>query len=1383
MSERKRKGPIRWRLWAVVAVIVAVVGAGGLWGVNELWQHQKGKQAKLHLAAAREATAEDDFAAAAINYRAYVEKFPEDTQVLGEYGEVLLKLMAEAEGTDLSRLWSKAADAYEQLARILPDEAKQSKVDALEELAALYISVGRFDDVLYNVDRWLSLEPDSVKARVLRADALIADDKAGDAIKDLEKYVDKFPGEAEFYTRLIRLRVGPERDLDRAKYWVEKALEACPDSWSVHLAAYFHAKAIEEEADAQRYLDEALRMAPDDVRVLVTATQHALLQSDFAKAKTYLDRARPAASDSRGDRRLVLMAEAQWARGQPEKVEQVRVAEALRAEARNASVPLLSLAAELYVQAGEFEKADACIERLDTLPAAKKRLPTIRGARQLAAGNATEAVELLEEGLANEPTNGTAAFLLGLAHLQTGSPTAALAAFRQASVLGPKAIEPRLHVARLAASSGEYSEARTQVMAILRLNPDHAEAMRLEMRLDLQDLSADTARDAEALAGLQGRLAAALEADPEDPELIGLSAAAHLLGGQKDQAEDLRESKRSVPALAESMSLGLAELYVRDGKTDEALELLRETWKQHPASAAVGGRLVGLLVREDHLDEATKKVEAVEDTDLRARLWQTFGMAANRADKTDAAVKAFEHAAALLPKDVPTRQWLLRFKSVTDDRDRADELVKEIGEIEGEDGQIAKVERARLLLMRKEQEPKGVAEAIQILETAAAKRPTWSLPTLMLAQIHDEKGDTLAAIDRYAQALSQDPELADGPLAVRYAILLKRERRFEEADAVMTKVSGRQPDSPAVLLQLAEQKSREGDWNAAADLAAELLEQHPDSAMLAAMTADARLQAKDPQEAVRIAREAAKRAPDAVEPLQVLVAALVAMKDTDQAEREVRSFLQSHEKDAAAHILLGRVLSNSGRMAEADKAYERAALLASDQAPILGAVGAYFGLRGDRERQLEYLRKSIALQGLDPDASPAVAGVLLASTQPADRDAGAQMVEQAMAAAEGAGGDPDPTLLVLSANVLASRPEPDYEEAIARLNQALAKAPRLLDAYRLLGRIHGVRGHLDAAYEVCSRGLKEARSEDPLLLMQRGRVAMAQRQWRAAEADFEEALKVSPQNPMPQGALALAIERGAGEVTEPERRLKRAEDLFVARCEQNPTRSVFLIDRLQFLDRRERYAAVKALTEKLHPEMDDPQAVRFAAASMVVLTKSDAAPKEWGLRVLDGLATAGYRLNNVRVVKGVGLEIQGRIDEAESVLRQVVEAEPDNGGAINALAWVYCEDKNDPQRAFDLLDPYVREHRNQLEALDTYGVVLFRLGKTTESIAVFEECLEKTQPETVVEVAAKFHLGRAMHKDGRIADGKRLMSEARDDKSSEKALSKQERKEAEELLP
>ncbi len=133
--------------------------------------------------------------------------------------------------------------------------------------------------------------------------------------------------------------------------------------------------------------------------------------------------------------------------------------------------------------------------------------------------------------------------------------------------------------------------------------------------------------------------------------------------------------------------------------------------------------------------------------------------------------------------------------------------------------------------------------------------------------------------------------------------------------------------------------------------------------------------------------------------------------------------------------------------------------------------------------------------------------------------------------------------------------------------------------------------------------------------------------------------------------------------------------------------------------------------------------------------------------------------DNPRYVLGYAQirEQQGRYDEAISTYEQFLEKSPGNVLAINNLAALLADHRDDEQslkKAKELADKLAATDQPAL--LDTLGWVHYRLGEYTEAVKVLTGVVEKAPDVPVF----NYHLGMAYLKQGNKQAARDYLSKA-----------------------
>jgi len=111
------------------------------------------------------------------------------------------------------------------------------------------------------------------------------------------------------------------------------------------------------------------------------------------------------------------------------------------------------------------------------------------------------------------------------------------------------------------------------------------------------------------------------------------------------------------------------------------------------------------------------------------------------------------------------------------------------------------------------------------------------------------------------------------------------------------------------------------------------------------------------------------------------------------------------------------------------------------------------------------------------------------------------------------------------------------------------------------------------------------------------------------------------------------------------------------------------------------------------------------------------------------------------------LPTTGRSEEAAQLYTQILTIEPDNVIAMNNLAWIMCEEREEQdkyQQALELTQRGLKIAPDYIDLIDTRGVVYYRMGELNKAIQDFNMCITLYPKGTPAAVASRFHLARAL---------------------------------------
>ena len=369
---------------------------------------------------------------------------------------------------------------------------------------------------------------------------------------------------------------------------------------------------------------------------------------------------------------------------------------------------------------------------------------------------------------------------------------------------------------------------------------------------------------------------------------------------------------------------------------------------------------------------------------------------------------------------------------------------------------------------------------------------------------------------------------------------------------------------------------------------------------------------------------------------------------------------------------------------------------------------------------------------------------------------------------------PGDTDALVAYALLAMRAE-DLGKARGAMDQLVGRAdinPNLALAYM------AVLQKQDAGTEgiaFLEKALKRTPDEFGLRLLYARMLADAQR-YEQARLQFTMLLEQAPDNTDVIYALGL-LNLQAGKVDEAEQNFRalnkyndRADEaaFYLGQIEESRQRhaaalvhykavkegpNVFparlrVISLLATQDKTDEALAAIAAT----PVEGDEQKVQLTLLHAEVLTQ--AGRRDEAMALFDGALNGRYDMT-LLYNRAMLAEQMGRLDILEADLRTIIEREPENSQALNALGYTLADRTNRHAEALEFIKRALAASPNDFFILDSMGWVLYRLGRLEEAVGYLEKARQlRNDPE----VAA--HLGEVLWVLGRKDDARQIWNTA-----------------------
>ena len=140
-----------------------------------------------------------------------------------------------------------------------------------------------------------------------------------------------------------------------------------------------------------------------------------------------------------------------------------------------------------------------------------------------------------------------------------------------------------------------------------------------------------------------------------------------------------------------------------------------------------------------------------------------------------------------------------------------------------------------------------------------------------------------------------------------------------------------------------------------------------------------------------------------------------------------------------------------------------------------------------------------------------------------------------------------------------------------------------------------------------------------------------------------------------------------------------------------------------------------------------------------------------------GRGLAAYPDDNALLyARALAWERSDRIDRAEADLRKILVTEPENTAALNALGYTLADRTTRYQEALELIDRARAAEPDEAAIIDSYGWVLYRLGRNAEALVELRRAFTLQKDP---EIAA--HIAEVLWVSGKRDEARKFFDEAR----------------------
>jgi tetratricopeptide (TPR) repeat protein len=572
-----------------------------------------------------------------------------------------------------------------------------------------------------------------------------------------------------------------------------------------------------------------------------------------------------------------------------------------------------------------------------------------KGTEHFAARDYQRALLAFRNAIKARPSASTPHYELGMTFLALDDANSAAASFRTAAQLDKTDIRPRLKLAELMAQSrdlapvGEAAELAREVLAASPDNPDALSVIGLaELRLGNTEAAVE-------------HLTAALRKHPAHAGLsMNLARSRAALKDMAGAEQALRAGIAAAPASVE-LRAALGDLYLSAGSPGQAEEQYRQVLALSPNNAGSMFALANLQLqngRKAEAEQTLKNLSSIRSNPYR----MSYATYLFEQGKRDLAIRELETIAAEEPENRAVRLALVNAYTGAGRVKDAGAVVEKMLGKSPYDAE-ALLQRGKLALSAGDF-ARSEADLRKVLEL----RPDSSEGYYLLGRLHVVKGDTQSAKQALADALRLDPRLTAARVELAQALIASG------GSATAVKLLDEAPEEDKASLPVMLQRNwallGAGRRTEAGEGVETILKagRIPEALL---QKAALQLNSQEFPAARASLEEALKATPDDARILTFLGRAYAGMNQAGAGIERISAHVNLRPNAPHLRAVLGRLLLEQGRYAEARRAFQ-----AASSAPAAASVELDLADLDVREGQLASARQRLLkLAAQDRDGS------------------------------------------------------------------------------------------------------------------------------------------------------------------------------------------------------------------------------------------------------------------------------------------------------------------------------------------------------------------------------------------------------------------------------
>jgi len=1465
MLNRNRCAKINVKVLIIVIIVTVALGAS-LFAARQI---RRTLLSKMSLNAGNAAFEKKDWPAAYKNFQEYLGRNPDDVEILRKYAKARLSIRP-IEGPNLNQ----AVAGYRRILQLDPSDQ-----DAYDELIKLYSFMRNFQELAYIARNRIADDQNDWKATLKLAEALFGQNKTKDAkeeleklIKDIndidadlpEKHIEEYVRSCALMSQIILADISSE-DKTKALKWLDQAVDYAPESpesveaWASR-ARFYRAKSqipgqsVEDVksnlALALKDLEKTDALGTEDPRIRLFLAEEWIAHGELDLAGDELQAADSLVKNLPQEKleeyffdinewtvaRFLLASRLAGLKGDAAGAV-VLVDDALKTlKDRRYRAQVLPTAIMLYVvDPNRVLDANECLdEYVDAIytqqgqSASRRTLPYFQALVARAEGDRYGVINALQRFVTSGASSPEVWGLLAEAFIRTDQNRRAVNAIIQYLRIRPQDPKMTLLLAKEYLKLGDWNKAFEKAKIAESLNPTDVDAKLLRIEANINISAEDMENNTPDLQSLANELAQLRteNSDRVDIRILQAIVAVHL--NKPEEAE--KELKQAIEECEKSLraEIQLVRFYRREKRMPEAISACQVACERNPEVAEPWLSLSNLHVANSDYDSALSCLRKALDAVVGK--WEKRSISMNLAllelmhGDRDEGINILSDMAAQDKREIRARTLLLATREIQENQDRAQELIDELKDAEGDSGLQWRLHQANIWLASDEWKAKQ-QDITGYLQYCIDADPQWSAPVLLMVNIYEKLNDLRRVEDICRQALVRNPSATD--IAQQLVLTLQRQGRLSEAEKMLEQTELDARFTSALNIGTALQT---GDFLRAIDeLELRVSNDDQDARSRIQLAQLIYKQNADVNEALAKLDEAEAITPGSAAISAAIIWARVSILKAEGQDEEARQILNNYVVDSnsyGAYMMRAVYLANKGELERAEQDYRKLTTFTEQQGGAIGyePLANFYAGTEQIDKAIEALEEGLNAYPEDLRLKRGLMKLLFMRAKAQDNAQDKERAIEILAALEKQLPE-DPDLMKLRALQEYEKRTPESLKAARdKLEDVIKSEPTAIDAHLVLIRMAmqekeyenarnyairalgsnpnnsallSARGWAELAlenYQMAAELAKLVLQKDPnsteardvlvsaaleikdRSLLEQARTLIesglgsgpADEQLLISRARVMVALE-SPQTAIPELKAYCQTEEGSGSVAA----LVTLANLYrlsgdfdqakswIEQAEQiDPNSQTALHARFIWLVAQKRYEELEDISSAYISAKEQNPTTVLTAALVLTALDSITLKKE-GLKLYEHAVTLSPTSKDARLGLASTLYQTGDTERAKNTYQELLKQYPNDIQSLNDLAWILQEHDHNYEAAMELANKGLRNQPDEPHLLDTRGTILSNMpNRLADAKRDFQRLVELSSADTPQQAKALLQLGRICAKLNDLDQAKQHMKNA-----------------------